>query len=234
MTSRTGAAVVAVVPAFNEERAVGDVVRELIALPDGVEVVVVDDASTDRTGEVARTAGAHVLRPPFNLGIGGAVQLGFRYALARGAAAAVQVDGDGQHPACEVGRVVAPVLAGEADVCIGSRFLEHGGDRSTAARRMGIGWLAALVRLRCGRSFSDPTSGLRAYGPAALAWLAEHYPDDYPEPQVLAPLVRRGLRVTEVPVAMRARSGGRSSIRGFAPLIYMAKVSTAVLFGSMK
>jgi glycosyltransferase involved in cell wall biosynthesis len=234
MTATATGPVVAVVPAFNEEGAVGDVVRDLLALVERMVVVVVDDASTDRTGQAARAAGALVLRPPFNLGIGGAVQLGFRYARSLGAAVAVQVDGDGQHPAAEVPRVVAPILAGDADVCIGSRFLEQGGDRSTAARRLGIRWLAALVRLRCGRSFSDPTSGLRAYGRAPLDWLAEHYPDDYPEPQVLAPLVRRGLRVTEVPVKMRARAGGQSSIRGLAPVFYMAKVSTAVLLGSMK
>ena len=226
--------VVAVVPAYNEEEAVGDVVRALKALPERIHVVVVDDFSTDRTSQVARAAGATVLRSPFNLGIGGAVQLGFRYARARGAAVAVQVDGDGQHPAEQVGAVVAPVLAGDVDVCIGSRFLDGSGDRSTRARRLGIRWLAILVRLRCGREFSDVTSGLRAYGPRALTWLGDHYPDDYPEPQVLAPLVRRGLRVTEIPVAMRARAGGRSSIRGLAPIFYMMKVSIAVLLGSMK
>lgn len=225
--------VVVVVPAFNEEAAVGGVVRALRALPLNVRVVVVDDFSGDRTSEVAREAGAVVLRPPFNLGIGGAVQLGFRYARAAGAAVAIQVDGDGQHPAEQLATVIDPVLAGTADVCVGSRFLEAGGDRSTAARRLGIRWLALLVRLRCGRSFTDVTSGMRAYGPAALAWLADHYPDDYPEPQVLAPLVRRGLRVTEVPVRMRAREGGRSSIRGLAPVFYMAKVSVSVLLGSM-
>jgi hypothetical protein len=126
------------------------------------------------------------------------------------------------------------VLEGRVDVCIGSRFLVGDGDRSTAARRAGIGWLARLVQLRCGRRFHDVTSGLRAFSPAALEWLAEHYPDDYPEPQVLAPLVRRGLRVEEVPVRMRAREAGRSSIRGLAPVFYMAKVSVAVLLGSMK
>lgn len=226
--------VVAVVPAFQEEASVGDVVRSLRALPLGVEVVVVDDGSADATGDEARRAGAVVLRPAFNLGIGGAVQTGFLWAATRGARAAVQVDGDGQHPASEVPAVLAPVLEGRADVAIGSRFLGSSGDRSTGARRAGMGWLSLLVRLRCGRSFSDPTSGLRAFGPRALGWLAESYPEDYPEPQVLAPLVRRGFRVEEVPVAMRARTGGRSSIRGLRPVLYMAKVSVSLLLGSMK
>lgn len=226
--------VVAVVPAFNEEGAVGDVVRALLALSPAPEVVVVDDGSTDRTGEAARAAGAVVLTPTFNLGIGGAVQTGLRWALRSGADAAVQVDGDGQHPASEVAAVVAPVLAGRADICIGSRFLGGEGDRSTAVRRAGIGWLSFVVRLRCGRTFTDPTSGLRAFGPSALRWLAEEYPEDYPEPQILAPAVRRGLRVEEVPVAMRARASGRSSISGLRPAIYMAKVTLAVLLGSTR
>lgn len=226
--------VVAVVPAYREEASVGDVVRGLLALEQRIDVVVVDDGSDDDTSGAARAAGATVLRPPFNLGIGGAVQTGFRHAVRMGARAAVQVDGDGQHPADAVGLVLAPVLAGEADVVIGSRFLEHAGDQSSGLRRLGIAWLSALVALRCGRRFSDPTSGLRAYGPRALAWLAESYPEDFPEPQVLGPLVHRGLRVVEVPVAMRARQGGASSIGGWKPALYMAKVSLAVLLGSME
>lgn len=226
--------VVAVVPAWNEAATIGAVVAALRALPLGVSVVVVDDGSTDGTGDAARAAGAVVLTPPFNLGIGGAVQTGLRWAAARGARAVVQVDGDGQHPAAQATAVLQPVLEGRADVCIGSRFLRGEGDQSTTVRRAGIAWLAFLVRMRCGRSFSDPTSGFRACGPRALAWLAEEYPEDYPEPQVLAPLVRRGFRIEEVPVRMAARGGGKSSIRGLGPLLYMAKVSVAVVLGSTK
>lgn len=228
--------VVVVVPAYQEEASVGSVVAALraLSLDRPLEVVVVDDGSTDRTAERARDAGAIVLRPAFNLGIGGAVQLGLRYAARRGAAAAVQVDGDGQHPADALPDLLRPILAGAADVTIGSRFLTRDGDLSSGARRAGIAWLSALVRLRCGRRFTDPTSGLRAFGPRALTWLAESYPEDYPEPQVLAPLVRKGLVVAELPVAMRARQGGASSIQGWKPLLYMAKVSVAILLGSME
>lgn len=226
--------VVAVVPAYQEEASVGAVVTGLLALDPPITVVVVDDGSTDGTSRAARDAGATVLQPPFNLGIGGAVQTGFRYAARLGAAAAVQVDGDGQHPPDAVAAVLAPVVAGHADVAIGSRFLDRSGDLSSGVRRLGIGWLSALVALRCGRRFSDPTSGLRAYGPRALGWLAESYPEDYPEPQVLAPLVRRGFTIEEVAVAMQARQGGRSSIGGLKPALYMVKVSLAVLLGSME
>ena len=226
--------VVAVVPAWNEAATVGGVVRALKSLAEAPLVVVVDDGSTDATGAAAREAGAVVLTPPFNLGIGGAVQTGLRWAAERGARAVVQVDGDGQHPPDQVGSILGPVLAGRADVCIGSRFLRGEGDQSTPARRAGIAWLAFLVRLRCGRTFTDPTSGFRAFGPAATAWLAEEYPEDYPEPQVLAPLVRRGFRIEEVPVRMEARGGGRTSIRGAGPALYMAKVSVAVILGSTK
>jgi glycosyltransferase involved in cell wall biosynthesis len=235
--------VVAIVPAYQEEASVGEVVRSLRALDPPLMVVVVDDGSTDRTAERAREAGAVVLRPAFNLGIGGAVQTGLRWAARRKARAAVQVDGDGQHPAAEVAKVLRPVLDGRADVAIGSRYLDNvatgaggraEGYRSTGVRRAGMGWLSLLVRLRCGRRFSDPTSGLRAFAAGPLAWLAESYPEDYPEPQVLAPLVRHGLRIEEVPVAMRPRTGGRSSIRGLGPALYMAKVSVSLLLGSMK
>ncbi|MCE9636393.1 MAG: glycosyltransferase [Planctomycetes bacterium] len=226
--------VVAIVPAFNEQDAVAHVVRDLLALPEPPVVLVVDDGSSDATGARAREAGAIVLRPGFNLGIGGAVQTGFLWAARHGARAVIQVDGDGQHPASEVSKVLAPVLAGHADVAIGSRFLGTTGDRSTGARRAGMGWLSILIRLRCGRQFTDPTSGLRAFGPAPVAWLAEAYPEDYPEPQVLAPLVRHGFRVEEVPVSMQSRRGGRSSISGLRPLLYMVKVSVSLLLGSMK
>jgi len=227
--------VVCVVPAFDEEGSVGDVVRELRDRPIAPEVVVVDDASRDRTAAVARAAGATVLSLPANLGIGGAVQTGFRYALARGADAAVQVDGDGQHPPAELDRLVQPVLDGEADVVIGSRFLADGGFRSTAPRRAGIAVLATTLRLLTGRRFTDPTSGYRAFSRRVLEAFAREYPEDYPEPESLLPLVRElKARIVEVPVEMRARRAGRSSIRGPMSLYYMAKVLTAVVVGRLR
>ena len=209
--------VVAVVPAYNEQPAISDVVRALADLP------------------VAREAGATVLSLSANLGIGGAVQTGFRYALARGAGAAVQVDGDGQHPAEAVESLVRPVLEGDAEVVIGSRFLVGEGYRSSAPRRAGIALLSATLKLITGRRFTDQTSGFRAVGPRVLEFFAEEYPEDYPEPESLLPLVRElDARVLEVPVAMRPRATGRSSIRGPASAYYMAKVLTAVIVGRFR
>jgi glycosyltransferase involved in cell wall biosynthesis len=222
--------VIAVVPAFNEEPSIGGVVRALLEQPLRLEVVVVDDASTDDTARVAREAGAVVLRLSTNLGIGGAVQTGFRYALSRGADATVQVDGDGQHPADAVEALVRPVLDGSADVAIGSRFLEKEGYRSSAPRRAGIAVLSATLRLITGRRFTDPTSGFRALNRRVLEFCARSYPEDYPEPESLLPLTRElGARILDIPVAMRSRAAGRSSIRGPVALFYMAKVLTAVI-----
>ncbi|MHC4861325.1 MAG: glycosyltransferase family 2 protein [Planctomycetota bacterium] len=227
--------IVAVVPALNEEPTIRQVVRSLLDLPLGLEVVVVDDASDDDTAGVAREAGAVVLRLPANLGIGGAVQTGLRYALARGARAAVQVDGDGQHPAESLESLVRPILEDEADVVIGSRFLTEGGYRSSVPRRAGIGVLSTALRLLTGKRFSDPTSGYRAMGRRVIELFAEDYPEDYPEPEALLVLVRKlGARIVEVPVEMRPRQGGRSSIRGPISLFYMAKVLTAVLVGRFR
>src|SRR5919107_5926438 len=150
---------VAIVPARNEEGAIGAVVREIRAFDPALEVVVVDDGSTDRTADVAAAAGAHVVRLPFNLGIGGAVQTGFRYALAHGFDLAVRLDGDGQHDAGQLPAVIEPVLAGEADIVVGSRFAARDGHyRGPFARRLGITLFAAIVSRLVGQRVTDTTS----------------------------------------------------------------------------
>jgi glycosyltransferase involved in cell wall biosynthesis len=235
MTREARERLVAVVPAYNESGSIAGVVRDLASLSPPVPAIVVDDASTDDTAEQAKRAGAEVLRLAANLGIGGAVQTGFRRALERGADVAVQVDGDGQHPASEVPRLAEPVLAGEADVVIGSRFLEGEGFQSSLPRRAGIRVLSHALRMLTGERFLDPTSGFRAYSRRVLEAFAEEYPEDYPEPESLLTLVRDlSARVVEVPVVMRPREAGRSSIRGPASLYYMAKVLTAVIVGRFR
>ncbi len=221
----------AIVPAFNEEENVGRLIAELRAFDPGFEIVVVDDGSTDRTAGIAADAGAHVIRLPFNLGIGGAVQTGYRYAFEQGFDVAVQVDGDGQHDPEELPAILAPVLAGEADLVVGSRFAGEGAYRSTAARRIGIRIFARVVSLVVGQRVTDTTSGFRAVNRKGIALFAADYPHDYPEVEATVMCVKHKLRLREVPVSMRERSGGRSSITGFRSVYYMAKVLLAIFVG---
>src|SRR3954471_21194218 len=198
---------VAIVPAMNEEQNVGRVVDELRAFDPALDIVVVDDGSFDRTAEVAREHGARVLRLPFNLGIGGAVQTGFRYAFEHGYDLAVRVDGDGQHDPSQLDRVVAPVLAGEADIAVGSRFVEASqGYRSSRSRRVGIRLLALVVSRIVGRRVTDTTSGFQALNRKGIALFARDYPHNYPEVEATVMVSRHRLRSIEVPVSMRERS----------------------------
>jgi glycosyltransferase involved in cell wall biosynthesis len=219
---------IAVVPAFNEERNIGPLLAELAALDPDLEVVVVSDGSTDRTAEVAAAAGAHVVSLPFNLGIGGAVQTGFRFAWEGGYELAVRLDGDGQHDPSQLRAVVAPIVAGDADLAIGSRFLEAGGYRSSAARRFGIRVLARVVSWIAHERLTDTTSGFQALNRKAIRLFAADLPRDYPEVEGLVMAIRHHLRVKEVPVTMRERGHGRSSIGSLASVYYMIKVLLAV------
>ena len=219
---------VAVVPALNEERSIGGVIEAIRAFDASFEIVVVADGSTDRTPEVAAEHGALVLRLPFNLGIGGAVQTGFRYAWENGCELVVRVDGDGQHDPSELGAVLGPVLADEADVVVGSRFAGTNGYRSSRARRLGIRVLAWTLSAMVHQRVTDPTSGFQALNRRALALFAADYPHDYPEVEATLMAHRGGLRRLEVPVTMRERGGGRSSIGALHAIYYMVKVLLAL------
>ncbi|BDG07159.1 glycosyltransferase family 2 protein [Anaeromyxobacter paludicola] len=223
--------VLAIVPAYNEARNLPGALAALRDAAPGCDVCVVDDGSTDDTAAVAARLGAVVLREPVNLGIGGAVQTGYRWAAARGYDVAVQVDGDGQHDPGQLAALLQPILRGEGDLVIGSRFLAGagGGFRSTALRRAGIRYLSLFLRLRCGVLATDPTSGFRAAGRRAIELFARRYPSDYPEPEAIAVAARAGLRVREVPVTMAERRHGRSSIDAWRTLYYLLKVSLALL-----
>lgn len=221
--------VAAIVPAYNEARNLPRLAEALRAHAPQLEVCLVDDGSTDETAQVAEGLGWTVLRLPMNLGIGGAVQAGYLWALERGHDVAIQIDGDGQHDPADVGALLAPIRAERADVVIGSRFLSDGGFRSTLVRRAGIRYLSWFLRLRCGARVTDPTSGFRAAGRDAIALFARYYPSDYPEPEAIALARRAGLRIVEAPVRMRERAHGRSSITVFRSLYYLVKVSLALV-----
>jgi glycosyltransferase involved in cell wall biosynthesis len=223
---------IAIVPAFNEAKNIGRVVDELLAFDGGgFDVVVVSDGSTDATAEVAAAHGAHVVKLPFNLGIGGAVQTGFRYAWENGYELAVRCDGDGQHDPSELPKVLAPVLAGDADIVVGSRFTGAEGYRSSAVRRIGIRLLASVVSLIARQRVTDTTSGFQALNRKALALFAADYPHDYPEVEGIVMTIRHRLRLQEVPVRMRERDHGQSSITALRSIYYMAKVLLALFVG---
>ena len=222
---------IAIVPAYNEERNVGRVIDELRAFDAGLHVVIVSDGSLDRTAEVALEHGAHVVKLPFNLGIGGAVQTGFRYAWENGYDLAVRCDGDGQHIPAELPKVIAPVVAGDADIAIGSRFVSGGGYRSSATRRVGIRLLALAVSAIARQRVTDATSGFQALNRRALQLFAADYPHDYPEVEGMVMTIKHRLRLVEVPVEMREREHGRSSITALRSIYYMVKVLIALFVG---
>jgi len=219
---------VAIVPARDEEACIARVIREIALVDPDLQVVVVDDGSSDRTAEVAAEAGAIVLRLPFNLGIGGAVQTGFRYALEGDFDLAVRLDGDGQHDPGELAALIAPVVAGEADIVVGSRFAGTTGYRVPLARRAGIRLFARVVSLLVRQRLTDTTSGFQAVNRRGIALFAADYPHDYPEVEATVMVFKHKLRLCEVPVRMRERTGGTSSITAFSSVYYMVKVLLAI------
>ena len=224
----------AIVPAFNESESISRVVSELREHAPDFDVVVVDDGSTDDTADRARSAGAQVLRHPYNLGIGGAVQSGYMYASERGYDVAVQVDGDGQHdPRCLAAMLAHLNAHPELDMVTGSRFLAADGDgfRSSAPRRAGIRIFAWVLSRIVGQQVTDPTSGLRMAGRRGIDLFARDYPHDYPEVEAVLLMHAHQLSSVELPVKMRERTGGVSSINSTRSVYYMIKVLLAVVVG---
>ena len=225
--------VLVAIPAYQEERSIGTIVSGLrTKFP--YDVLVVNDGSTDGTSEAARKAGAIVLDLPCNLGIGGAVQTAFLFARERGYDAVVRIDGDGQHEIEGIRGVVGPILAGEADAVIGSRFIGTAGYRGSIPRIFGIRFFRFLVNRFTGYRVTDPTSGYFAVNRTLIEFYSHHYPSDYPEVDAYILMHRLNARAVEVPVRMYPRAEGKSSITAFRAMYYMVKVTLSFLINCIR
>jgi len=223
-----------IIPAFNEAESISGVISDLKANMANADILVVDDGSRDATARIAAELGVNVLRLPFNLGIGGAMQAGYLYAQRRGYDIAVQFDGDGQHLAHEVKKLLQPVVAGNADIAIGSRFLGQGDYKPSFSRKAGIKVFSTILSCILGTRVTDTTSGFRAANRPVIEFFSRTYPDDYPEVEALVLLHKAGMRIAEVPVRMRERTSGQSSITALRSVYYMVKVLLAVVIDLLK
>ncbi len=228
--------VLVIIPAYNEEESIVSVINDLYSLSFKPDIIVINDGSLDRTSEVAKSSGkAIVVDLPTNLGIGGGVQTGFKYAIRNSYDIAIQCDGDGQHRADEIDKILTPILKEDVDLVIGSRFLQrHKGFQSTFVRRIGIKLFEFLNLIIIRHRITDNTSGFRAYNREAVKFLSHYYPTDYPEPESVILLSRNGFKIKEVSVSMKERQGGRSSISGLKSIYYMIKVILAIIMTSFR
>ncbi|GFO64798.1 glycosyltransferase family 2 protein [Geomonas paludis] len=223
--------ILAIIPAYNEARNITAVIEDLKSFRG--DILVVNDGSTDETAAIAKSLGAEVVSHPFNLGIGGTVQTGLRYAYEHGYDMAIQFDGDGQHRGDQVFKILELVQKGEADLVIGSRTLP-GGYKMGITRFIGSRIFHCLIRCLAGKAIHDPTSGFRCYGKKTIRLFSRFYTDDYPEVESIITAARNGLRVVEVPVLMRGRLSGHSSITRRKSAYYMLKVTLAMVVDAMR
>lgn len=221
-----------IIPAYKEAKNLPRLFRELKEVPLDFDIVVINDCSPDNTEEVCRQHGIPVVSLPVNLGIGGAVQTGYKYALKHGYDIAVQMDGDGQHDPRFLKLVLSRIYEGY-HMSIGSRFIEGKGYQSSLTRRAGIKFFSWLIKLLTGQYISDPTSGFRACSRELIKLFADSYPKDYPEPETIVTALRNKYRIAEVPVIMRPRQSGESSITRNLAAYYMIKVTLAVIMAAV-
>lgn len=221
--------ILVIIPAFNESENIENVIKHLQETCPHVDYLVINDCSKDNTREILRDCHASYINLPVNLGIGGAVQAGYVYAMEHDYDVAIQMDGDGQHNPEYIDQLVEPIRKGEADSVIGSRFINNEGFQSSGLRRFGIGFLSLLIKMTCGLRVYDVTSGFRAVNKQYIRYFASEYAQDYPEPEAIVTSKLQGARIQEVPVIMSERMGGTSSISGLKSVYYMIKVSISVL-----
>jgi len=223
--------VLLIIPCYNEQETIAGLYKE-IKEKTSYDVLVINDCSTDNSRTVLQNEKIPYLNLPMNLGIGGAVQTGYRYALKNGYDIAVQLDGDGQHDPGQVEKIVKPIEKNEADLIIGSRYINKTGFQSTVMRRFGIKFFSLLIFCLSGKRITDATSGFRAANRKTMQIFGKYYANDYPEPESNMLALRNKLRVNEVPVTMRERQGGVSSIKYLQPVYYMLKVSIGIIISA--
>lgn len=223
-----------IVPAYNEEDNIIGVIDSLKNECNYADILVINDGSKDNTEQKARSKNVKVINQKLNLGIGGTIQTGFKFARKYNYDIVVQFDGDGQHNAYEIKRLIIPIIENLADVVIGSRFLNKGGFQSTFLRRLGIKIFEYLNSILINQKITDNTSGFRAYNKKAIDFLADNYPQDFPEPEAIIILGKKNFKLIEIPVIMNERSKGKSSITGFKSIYYMIKVILSILITSIR
>jgi len=222
-----------IIPCYNEQDSIASLCSE-IKIKTGCDLIVVNDCSTDNSEQILVDQNIPHLNLPINLGIGGAVQTGYRYALKNNYDIAIQIDGDGQHDPQWVEKLIEPIKQGDADLVIGSRYIDKTGFQSTKLRRTGIKLFELLIRLLSGKKITDATSGFRAANRKAIKLFTIYYATDYPEPESNTLAIRNRLNVKELPVTMRERQGGASSITPVKSVYYMFKVSLGIIISLIK
>lgn len=224
-----------VVPTYNEEKSLPEIISEIRKdFPEG-DILIVDDGSTDKTAKVAQKSGAYVLSLPFNLGIAGAREVGFKYALENNYDIVVQMDADGQHDPRFIKDLIKPLIENKFDAILGSRFLKQKfKNQTTRARYLGISLLSFILTLLTGKKITDPTSGFSAYKRKAVQFLVQNYPSDYPEPEIPLLLKRGGFKFKEIPIKVRSRQAGSSSISYKNTLYYLGKVLLGIFITCLR
>lgn len=218
-----------IIPAYNEEENIEKTVNAIQKSAQGFDYVIINDCSIDNTRKICEEKGFNIVNLPINLGIGGAVQTGYKYAYENGYDVAVQVDGDGQHDPEFLSTMAEYLIEHRVDMVIGSRFIEKKGFQSSITRRMGIKFFSGLIKVLTGKTITDPTSGLRMIGRNVMEIFSQDYPRDYPEPESIVAVLRKNMKIEEIPVVMLERQGGVSSISPKKSIYYMVKVTLAIL-----
>ena len=230
--------VLVIIPAYNEQDNILKTVNDLKSTDFqdcfNIDYLVINDGSKDNTLDVLSENNLIYINLPINLGIGGAMQTGYLYAGENNYDIAVQLDGDGQHSPEYIEKIIKPVIDGQTDMTVGSRFIENEGFQSTGMRKLGIKILSASIHLFTGVGITDATSGFRACGRDLIKFFSEHYAEDYPEPEAIISAAKNGYKIMEVPVIMNERQGGTSSISGLKSVYYMIKVELALIIQALR